>query len=307
MATEIGNKAWETFLDQHNSIVSLLDTHASLLVEMRKLCDDKSATRSLILGRLNVTEKSIATFKQSTESLQEVMKREEQVVGEESKAPETEVPTIPIRPTKKPTSQKSVKAVPDPSGFFTIDPNPTPIEQLYKQKPGKEKPAGLAKAKENPKRKVEADRPPRAEQANEEEPKRKRSKKDHERKVTPPPPAEDEKAEGVQEPDDDDDDFVKAVEARAKAREEKKRAKANKKRKRQSDDSTEGANSTKNKKRKGDHETKSEASAPPAVAQEEQKQNDKRPFAQADLDQDADSGKTGGRRKRLRNGKQSKA
>ncbi|OCT44740.1 hypothetical protein CLCR_06122 [Cladophialophora carrionii] len=301
MATEIGDKTWETFLDQHNSIVALLDTHASLLVEMRKLCGDKSATRSLILGRLNITEKSIATFKQSTESLQEVTKREEQVIMEDSKAPETEAPTIPIRPTKKPKSQKSVNAVPDPSGFFTIDPNPTPIEQLYKEKSGKDK------TKENPKRKIEADRPLRAEQGTAEEPERKRPKKNHERNVKTPPTAEDEQVEDMQEADGDDDDFVKAVEARAKAREEKKMAKANKKRKRQSEESTEGANITKNKKRKENHETKSETFATPAVAQEEQKQNDKRPFAQADLEGNEESRKNGGKRKKQRKGKKSKA
>jgi colicin import membrane protein len=273
---------------------------------MRKLCDENSATRALILGRLNITEQSIATFKQSTESLQEVTKREEQVIGEDSKAPGTEIPTVPIRPTKKPKSQKPVKAVPDPSGFFTIDPNPTPIEQLYKEKIGKTKPTASFKAKESPKRRIEADHPPRPEAGSAEEPTRKKTKKNHERKAPPRPTVEDEQANGVQEPGGDDDDFVKAVEARTKAKEEKKKAKANKKRKRQSEDSTEGAGGTKKKKLKGKHEAKSEGGASPALAQG-QKQKDKRPFAQADLGQDDENGKTGGKKKKQRKGKNSKA
>ncbi|KIW64029.1 hypothetical protein PV04_08990 [Phialophora macrospora] len=302
MATEIGDTAWETFLNQHASIVSLLDTHASLLVEMRKLCDDNSATRALILGRLNITEKSIATFKESAESLQEVTKREEQVVREDAKAPATEVPIVPIRLTKKPKSQKPVKAVADPSGLFTIDPNPTPIEQLYKEKISKTKPTDPSKANENTKRRVEADHPPRAEPETGEEPTRKKPKKHHERKAPLRPTDEDRPVDNVQQPDGDDDDFVKAVEARTKAKEEKKKAKANKKRKRQSEDSTEGASGTKKKKLKGKHE----GGASPALAQGGQKQTDKRPFGQADLDENDENGKIGGKKKRQRKGKNSK-
>ncbi len=60
---------------------------------MRKLCEDNSPTQGLLLGRLNTTEKLIATFKQSTESLQDVTKRDEPVAEEHSKLPEPEIPS----------------------------------------------------------------------------------------------------------------------------------------------------------------------------------------------------------------------
>ncbi len=269
--------------------MSLLDSHASLLVEMRKLCEDSSSARALILGRLNTTEKLIATFKQSTESLSDATERDEQVLHEDSKPPKPEAPTVPIRETKKPKLRKTATAVPDPSGFFTIDPNPTPIEQLYKEQPVKEKPTISGKKKDSPKRKIEAERP-RTEPVHEDEPKRKKPKKNNDRKVPPPPSVEDEEEPDDQAPvEDDDDSFVKAVEARSKAKEEKRKAKADKKRKRTSEDSTEGLNGTTNKKKKEKHARKAEAPAPiPAVpastgAKRKNQPNEKRPFAQANL------------------------
>lgn len=69
----LGNCTWTyqslQFFDQHQTLVSLLDIHASLLVEMRKHCADSSQTLDLIQTRLLTTENIIATLKESTESL----------------------------------------------------------------------------------------------------------------------------------------------------------------------------------------------------------------------------------------------
>jgi hypothetical protein len=250
----------------------------------------------LVHTRLNTTEVLIATFKQSTETLQEITKRDGEFGTEEQKAPEPEVRHVPVRPIKVPKSQKPTTLVPDPSGFFTVDLNPTPIEELYKEKPKKEKlnteqPNIATKAVRKQKRNVEPHQS-RGETTTEHEPQRKKVKNIHEKAVPPRPTVEDE--EEIEE-DDKDDSFAKSVAARTKAKEEKRKAKANKKRKREeSGEPTEAVKSPKDKKHKEKHSSRVDelaktapSEAPtPANERQGQKQKDKRGFAETDLQED---------------------
>ncbi|KIW34241.1 uncharacterized protein PV07_01034 [Cladophialophora immunda] len=265
MATEIGDKTWEAFLDQHNSLLTLLDSHASLLAEMRKFCLDNSATMSLVQERLNTTESLIATFKLSTESLTDITKREEQVTKENAKGPEPETFNVPIPVTaSKPKSNLAAEPLLDPSGFFAVDTNPTPIEQLYK------KPIIAVKAKDGPKRKASGEQPP-PNLVSDSERMRKKPKQGHEREETVP--------------QEEDDSFLKKVEARSRAKEERKKARSDKKRKRQSGDSTGSAKGPKNKKQKQKQEPKLATAAPSAAPPAgTQVQNGKRPHTEPNND-----------------------
>ncbi|KIW97912.1 uncharacterized protein Z519_01496 [Cladophialophora bantiana CBS 173.52] len=262
MATEIGDKTWEAFLHQHNSLLILLDSHASLLAEMRKFCVDSSATLDLVQTRLLTTESLIATFKLSTESLAEITKREEQNIKEDARAPEAQLPTVPMpATTAKSNAHLATEPLLDPSGLFTVDTNPTPIDQLYK-----EKPVTAVKAKDRPKRKASGQQPDSG-IVSQNEPLPKRSKKGHEQ-------------EGLA-PKEEDDSFLKRVEARSRAKEERKKARLDKKRKRQSGDSTGSAKGPKKKKQKERHEPKLATATTPV---DQETRNGKRPHTEPNND-----------------------
>ncbi|KIY01661.1 uncharacterized protein Z520_01798 [Fonsecaea multimorphosa CBS 102226] len=280
MATEISDETWKAFLDQHNSLLTLLDSHASLLAEMRKFCLDNSQTLGLLQDRLNATENLIATFKLSAESLTDITKREEQVPKEDAKVPEPEILNVPIPvAVPKPKPQLPAEPILDPSGFFAVDTNPTPIEQLYKQKP-----TVAVKAKDGPKRKASGEQlDPNS--VSENEPVRKKPKQSHKRE-----------APVIQE---EDDSFVKRVEARSRAKEERKKARLDKKRKRQSGDSTGSVKAPENKKQKKKDDAKVATANPSAATHADpQMQNGKRPHPEPNSD-----GTNGRASKRGRRGK----
>lgn len=260
------------FQDQHKSLVSLLDNHASLLVEMRSFCLDSGPAQDLVQIRLNTTETLIATFKQSIELLTEAAKREEPLTPDEPTQipiPERNSPIVPIPIVGSQKKPVPAKLEADPSGLFTIDTNPTPIEQLYKEKPfQREKHTVAQRAKNFFKRKSpEDDQQPSTNpdtNRSQHDPRHKKSKKNHVRSP-PQPTAEDENDDDKEvrqqlekkrpqpqqqamldnsEEDaaaNDSDSFIQAVEARALAKEERRKAKAVKKRKRASLDSTESS------------------------------------------------------------------
>ncbi|KIW82006.1 hypothetical protein Z517_05032 [Fonsecaea pedrosoi CBS 271.37] len=263
MDPDVGEKTWQKFFYQHNSLLALLDAHASLLAEMRKFCLDNSATMNLVQERLNTTESLIATFKLSTESLTEVTKREEQVT-EDAKVPEPEILDIPI-PTSTAGQKAPTPAEPllDPSGFFAVDTNPTPIEQLYK-----EKPIVAVKARNGPKRKVSGEQIQPA------------TTSENERMRKRPKHGEDQRDNPVQE--EEDDSFLKRVEARSRAKEERKKAKTDKKRKRQSGDSTGSIKGPRTKKRKENNDPKPVTTTPSsAPSKNPQPQKGKRPLPES--------------------------
>lgn len=225
--------------------MTLLDTHASLLVEMRKYCADSDSALGLVKTRLVTTENLIATFKQSTESLvcssippqphlklnwiwqRDVTNREE-VISKAASLP------IPVGPSPKP----HVPAEPalDPSGLFSVDANPTPVERLAQKKPSIE-----AQMSQNQKRKYSEPEPQSndANVASGSEPKRRKASPSDGRPVPAP---------------EEEDSFVRRVEARTRAKEERRRTKMEKKRKRQSDSSINSrSKGPKNKKQKQKH------------------------------------------------------
>ncbi|KIX00075.1 uncharacterized protein Z518_05132 [Rhinocladiella mackenziei CBS 650.93] len=253
MAADAAESLWQKFFDQHKSIVSLLDTHASLLAEMCQSCADISPAQELVQARLAHTESLIATFKESTESVREATKREE-IIFEATSSPPHNVP--PPRP--------HVPATPalDPSGLFTVDTNPTPIEQLFRDnsKSGD-------KSKNQSKRK--GDEPQvqlsYVNGASHDSPKKKK------KKLKP-------SDQGPEQDSGADDSFLRGVEARLQAKEERKKAKQDKKRKRQSDSSiSNGVKGPKNKKRKQRHDNKASSK----TLEIRQNQSSKRPNAES--------------------------
>ncbi|OAP65762.1 hypothetical protein AYL99_01734 [Fonsecaea erecta] len=261
MAAEVGDKTWKAFLEQHNSLVTLLDSHASLLAEMRKFCLENSATLGLVQDRLKNTESLIATFKLSAESLTDITNREEQVVKEDVEAPEPETFNVPI-PTAvpKPKSHLSTEPLLDPSGFFAVDTNPTPIEQLYKEKPA------VAIRANGPKRKASGEQT-QPNIVSENEHMRKKPRQGHKREEPTP--------------QEEDDSFLKRVEARSRAKEERKKAKSDKKRKRQSGDSMGSVKAPQNKKQKKKQDPKVATAMPFAAPPGDlPMQNGKRPHSE---------------------------
>ncbi|KAK4938929.1 hypothetical protein LTR10_020677 [Elasticomyces elasticus] len=213
MDTNDSDRVWEKFFEQHDSIVSLLDSHASLLVEMRHHCADGTAARDLIQSRLLNAENLIATFKSSTESLREVTNREE-VILKTSSDPSSRVPeSLPHAPAE-PTV--------DPSGLFSVDPNPSDINHLLQKKT-------------TPKRKLDdfGSETIGANGGEQDGPSHKRPRsRDH---AQP----------------ENDDSFVRGVEARVRAKEDRKKARSDKKRKRQSNEAMDdGGNGSRHKKQK---------------------------------------------------------
>ena len=228
---------------------------------MRKLCKEGTKTHEAVHVRLMTTENLLGRLKDSTERLQFITGREEDVIKDAREAAEPEISAVPVRPFKIPTSQIPTKSAPDPSGLFTLDPNPTPIEQLYK-----ERPTPMVTTPGKWKRTFE-DQKSQAEAAAENEPDRKRPKRDGKHSGVAQPRVE--KENGVKDGDDEDESFTKAVEARAKAKEEKRLSRKDKKRKREeSGESAETPKSPKGKKRKEKHKpegTESATAAAPAA------------------------------------------
>jgi hypothetical protein len=272
--------------------VTLLDEHASLLAGMGKACENNGELHDLVYARLNTTESLLATFKQSTESLQEVTKREEPVRNGDSATPQETAQEVPIRVIKVPKSQKAKKPEMDPSGLFSIDTNPTPVDQLYKENSRSRMQSGTMPAKLPPKRKAEEALPRMVLTTNKNSTPKKAKTVHVEAEQSPsagppPPTVEDDGGDEEQPPadkgDDEDDDFVKRVEARTRARDLKKKQKENKKRKRESAASSESLKPPQTKKTKDRHET-SAASVQSEPASAEKGSKEKRLRAEADLD-----------------------
>jgi len=219
MASGTSEQAWDNFLDQHQSIVSLLNTHASLLVGLRKHSDASSHTLDLIQTRLYDIEAFVATLQQSNELLRE--KTNPHGVGS--------VPGLPL-PTPNVPSEPFI----DPSGLFTVDTNPTPLDQLVRLNNSKRK---------------SLDHESRGDNIDGDEARRKRARPSDQNKDS-----------------EADDSFERGVEARVRAREDRMKAKHKKKRKRPSDASiSAGSKGPKDKKQKQRHESKTSASKPLAV------------------------------------------
>ncbi|EHY59309.1 hypothetical protein ABEF95_015286 [Exophiala dermatitidis] len=227
-------KLWQSFFDQHQSLVSLLDTHASLLAEMRKHCADSAAVK-LVETRLVTTENLIATFRESTESLREVSKQQEAV----PKKADNFNPTMPY-PVPAPQPHIPTEPIVDPSGLFTVDTNPTPLDQLFQNKSN---PTSANKAKKQGKKRKASDSghgPTAGDGGSENTPESKKLRSSA--------------GQEHQEAAGEDDSFVRGVEERARAKEERRKARADKKRKRQSDGSTNSSSKgPKNKKQKQRH------------------------------------------------------
>lgn len=136
------------------------------------------------------------------------MTNREEVILKASSDPSSKVsesvPNIPAEPTV------------DPSGLFSVDPNPSDINHLLQEK-------------STPKRKLAGFDPQSGE---------------HSARKRPRPSDQDQAAE-------DDDSFVRGVEARVRAKEDRRKARSDKKRKRRSNDEIEdGGKGPQNKKQK---------------------------------------------------------
>jgi hypothetical protein len=259
------HQRWPQFLEQHNSLVKSLDDHASLLVEMQNFCAENSNVQNAVQKRLNVTENLIATFKQSSELLAEATLREGQVLPEEPKAsnqnPEREI----LTPKSK--KQKITEKSTDPSGLFMVDPTPTPLNKLMK-----EKPTVAVRANEGQKRRVrddeELEAPVTEQEKSDRKIKRPRKKRSNDESL--PQSKSEPVGEPAAEADDAEEDFAKAVEARVRAKEERRKAKAERKRKRSINDSMDVAMEKgvlePNKKAKGKHVTDNTSIEAPNLA-----------------------------------------
>lgn len=147
--------------------------------------------------------------------------------------------------SKEATSTTHVPPEPtiDPSGLFSVDTNPTPVEELIRSRPIR---AGRNNDRSQKRKLGQTDGVALEEYSSESE----HSHKKHRGK------------DPIQIPEADDS-FEKGVEARLKAKQERKAAKSNKKRKRQSDSSNGGSSKgPQNKKpKKGQGKQKGNASA----------------------------------------------
>jgi hypothetical protein len=225
--------------------VSLLDSHASLLVQLREHCAGSTAALEAIQARLLSTETLIAGFKSSAESLvcstiHSPFQRQElgltnsvqrSITNQEDFKP-TDSSSLP-----RPKPSISTERTTDPSGLFTFDTNPSIVSDLLK-------------ANTTPKRKMnsqghDAD----GTTDNQGEPKRPRLNGHDE-----------------QEASEEDDSFVRGVEARVQAKANRKKERFDKKRKRQSDSSMTSANNGQQNKR-AKHEGKSPANKPLEIRQ----------------------------------------
>lgn len=232
--------------------MSSLDTHASLLAEMRKHCADGSPAGGLIETRLVTTENLIATFRESTEALVGtfpfppplrlsttglIQRRQREVVRQEELIPDVASHPIPSVPAPKP--HVPTEPIVDPSGLFTVDTNPTPVDHLLRHQA-----AAGDKSKKHAKRKA-GDVEARAQGA-----------KAGSGNVIQPKKAK----PNHQQPEEtvgEDDSFVRGVEARSQAKEDRRKARTEKKRKRQSDGSTNSVTKApKSKKQKQKHAQK---------------------------------------------------
>ncbi|KAK5455933.1 hypothetical protein LTS15_005251 [Exophiala xenobiotica] len=119
MATDASGNIWQDFFQQQGSIVSLLDSHASLLVQLREHCAGSTAALEAIQARLLSTETLIAGFKSSAESLRSITNQEDFKPTDSSSLP----PPKPSVSTERTT---------DPSGLFTFDTNPSIVSDLLK-------------------------------------------------------------------------------------------------------------------------------------------------------------------------------
>ncbi|KAK5046050.1 hypothetical protein LTR84_008507 [Exophiala bonariae] len=224
---------WQDILDQHVSIVTLLEAHASLLVDsMSQHVTGESSAQKLLETRLEKTEGLILFFRESASALGEISNATANGQSQSS-APITEPPTN-LHPSTAP------EPTVDASGLFSVDTNPTPFEHLYQPK-NDEQPSrsGL-------KRKIaDLEAPFEAIGLSDQQhtPKKQRSHVQPNRVVQ-----------------DADDFFDRGVEAKLKAKAERKKARENKKRKRGSDTSSSRVTvkGPKNKKQKQIHDMKIE-------------------------------------------------
>lgn len=148
----------------------------------------------------------------------------------------------------------------DPSGLFSVDPNPTPVDQLIQET--------TVKGKSTSKRKFNGEelQPNNDTGLSEGESRQKRAKRNTE-------------AAAPAQPDEDEDDsFIRRVEAKGRMKEQRKRARSEKKRKRQSNSSINGGSTgPKNKKQKQAHGVKQASKSSLDV---QQNQNGKRSIVQ---------------------------
>jgi len=120
MAKDASENIWQNFFQQHDSIVSLLDSHASLLVQLREHCAGSTTVLDAIQARLLSTETLIAGFRSSAESLRSITNQED-----------FESTDSVSRPQPKPSI--STERTTDPSGLFTFDTTPTVVSDLLKE------------------------------------------------------------------------------------------------------------------------------------------------------------------------------
>ncbi|KAK5274953.1 hypothetical protein LTR99_004339 [Exophiala xenobiotica] len=119
MATDASENIWQNFFQQQGSIVSLLDSHASLLVQLREHCAGSTAALEAIQARLLSTETLIAGFKSSAESLRSITNQEDFKPTDSSSLP-------------RPKPSISTERTTDPSGLFTFDTNPSIVSDMLK-------------------------------------------------------------------------------------------------------------------------------------------------------------------------------
>ncbi|KIV93637.1 hypothetical protein PV10_04835 [Exophiala mesophila] len=232
MATEISESSWNEIVSSFDTTLEKLEAHRTLL---QSLVPSQISRNDLaveqIQKQLEHTLQIIVIFKQSIPTNSKPATRPVASPAPPKSPEPTEEHQAEIsrgEDDKETTSTPHIPAEPtiDPSGLFSVDTNPTPIEELIRAKPVH---AGKQHNDRGHKRKISQTEGAALEEYNSSEhtPKKNRGKDS-----THIPEA--------------DDSFEKGVAARLKAKQDRKIAKSNKKRKRQSDSSS-GPGSSSNK------------------------------------------------------------
>ncbi|KIW21081.1 hypothetical protein PV08_01660 [Exophiala spinifera] len=130
MADTASKEVWQEFFVQHDSLVSLLDSHAAVLVELRHRYAGSSEAVEALTTRLLSTETLLAGFKSSTEALRSITDQDDFESTDAASGRHAPLPTA--------------TPMVDSSGLFSFDANPSIVSDLLK-------------GNTTPKRKLQAD------------------------------------------------------------------------------------------------------------------------------------------------------
>ncbi|KEF54221.1 uncharacterized protein A1O9_10017, partial [Exophiala aquamarina CBS 119918] len=207
-------------LEQHKSVITVLETHASLLLDsMGQNIAIEVETLRLLQYRLQKTEDLISFFKESSAALYLAEFNKDAFTNRTVNGmPQPQSPASSPNTAQSPRPARAAEPTVDASGLFSVDTNPTPLERLYQSRTtGRE-----ALGQESKRKASDLDIPLETLDFLDHQHNNKRTRNRGDDDIDIP---------------EVDDSFEREVEARLKSKEERKRSQDNKKRKRESDTS----------------------------------------------------------------------